>query len=96
MSNDSIVVDFSGNIELDHPKCIHGPTLLFHSSTSNFFACSACRDRQECDIFIPYEERNDRKSKKMIEQNQIEYQRFKEHIQTIQKNRKKLNRKSKM
>jgi hypothetical protein len=96
MSNDSIVVDFSGNIELDHPKCIHGPTLLFHSSTSKFFACSACRDRQECDIFIPYDERNDKKSKKMIEQNQIEYQRFKEHIQTIQKNRKKLNRKSKM
>jgi hypothetical protein len=96
MSNHSIEVDFSGNIETDHPKCIHGPTLLFHSSTSNFFACSACRDRRECDIFIPYEERNEKTSKEIIKQNAIEYKRYKEHIQTIQKNRKKLNRKSNM
>jgi len=96
MTNHSIRVDFSANIEIDHPKCIHGPTLLFHSSTSSFFACSACRDRRECDIFIPYEKRNEKKLKKIIEQNEIEYKRFKEHIQTIQKNRKKFNNQSKM
>ncbi|CAF4000329.1 unnamed protein product [Rotaria sp. Silwood2] len=54
MTKNSIEIDFSENIEINHPKCVHGPTLLFHSSTSKFFACSACRDRQECDIFIPY------------------------------------------
>ncbi|UJR08122.1 hypothetical protein I4U23_012399 [Adineta vaga] len=59
MMNQSIEVDFSGDIEKDHPKCVHGPTLLFHSSTEHFFACSACRDRQECDIHIPYEKRQE-------------------------------------
>jgi len=96
MTNDSIKVDFSGNIEKDHPKCIHGPTLLFYSSTSKFFACSACRDRQECDILIPYETRNKKNSKKIIQQNQIEYKRSKEHIQILQKNRKTFNKQSKM
>lgn len=96
MTNPSIRVDFSGNIEIDHPKCIHGPTLLFHSLTSSFFACSACRDRKECDIYIPFEEKNDKKSKKIIKQNQIEYKRYKEHIQILQKNRKKFNKQSKM
>jgi hypothetical protein len=96
MTNQSIKVDFSGNIEIDHPKCIHGPTLLFHSLTSSFFACSACRDRQECDIFIPYEERNSKKSKKIIQQNEREYKKFQEHIQMIQKTRKIFNKKSKM
>jgi hypothetical protein len=96
MTDHSIKVDFSGNIEIDHPKCIHGPTLLFHSLTSSFFACSACRDRKECDIFIPYDQKNNKKSKKIIEQNQIEYTRFKEHIQTIQKNRKIFNKQSEM
>jgi hypothetical protein len=96
MTNHSIEVDFCGNIDIDHPKCVHGPTLLLHSSTSKFFACSACRDRRECDIYIPYEKRNDKKLKKMIEQNETEYERFKEHIQTIQKNRKKFNKQSNM
>jgi len=32
----------------------------------------------------------------MIEQNENEYERFKEHIQTIQKNRKKFNKQSNM
>jgi len=53
MTNHSIEVDFCGNIDIDHPKCVHGPTLLLHSSTSKFFACSACRDRREWDICIP-------------------------------------------
>lgn len=96
MTNYSIKVDFSGNIEKDHPKCVHGPTLLYNSATSSFFACSACRDRQECDIVIPYEKRNENKSKKIIEQNSIEYKRFKEHIQALQKNRKNLHKQSKM
>jgi hypothetical protein len=94
--NHSIKVDFSGNIEIDHPKCIHGPTLLFHSLTSKFFACSACRDREECDILIPYEKRNEKKSKKIIEQNEREYKRFIEHIQTLQKNRRKFIKQSEM
>lgn len=92
MSKNSIKIDFSENIEINHPKCIHGPTLLFDSSTSKFFACSACRDRQECDIFIPFEKRNQKKSKKIIEQNQREYEKFKKHIQTLQKDRKKINK----
>ncbi|CAF2052194.1 unnamed protein product [Rotaria magnacalcarata] len=93
MTKASIEIDFSENIEINHPKCVHGPTLLFHSSTSKFFACSACRDRQECDIFIPYDERNEKGSKKMIQQNQREYERFKKHIQTLQKKRKIFNKK---
>lgn len=96
MTNQPIKVDFSENIEIDHPKCVHGPTLLFNSSTAKFFACSACRDRRECDIYIPYEKRNDKKSKKIIEQNEREYEKFKKHIQTIQKNRKKFNKQSNM
>ncbi|CAF4995242.1 unnamed protein product, partial [Rotaria sp. Silwood1] len=92
MTKHSIEIDFSENIEINHPKCVHGPTLLFNSLTSKFFACSACRDRQECDIFISYEKRNEKKSKKIIEQNEREYEKFKKYIQTLQKNKKKFNK----
>ncbi|CAF0907842.1 unnamed protein product [Adineta ricciae] len=94
MTNASIEVDFSDDIETDHPRCVHGPTLLFRSSTERFFACSACRDRQECDIYIPYEKRSSKASKRIIKQHAIEYKRFKEHIQTIQKNRAKFSKQS--
>lgn len=83
-----IRVDLSGDLEANHPKCIHGPTLLFYSTTEKFFACSACRDRRQCDIFIPYDERTTKKSKKIIDQNEREYRRFREHIQTLQENRR--------
>lgn len=96
MTKDSIEIDFSENIEINHPKCVHGPTLLFHSSTSKFFACSACRDREECDILIPYEKRNSKKSKKMIEQNEREYKKFRKHIRNLQKNKKKFNKQANM
>ena len=88
MSKDSFKIDFSENIEINHPKCVHGPTLLFYTSTSKFFACSACRNRHECNIFIPYEMKNRKKFKKIIEQHDMNYKHFRKHIQTIQKNRK--------
>lgn len=42
----------------NNPRCIHGPTLLFKKfvkdekkSGRRFYACSACRDRKECQFF---------------------------------------------
>lgn len=39
-----------------HPKCPHGPTLLFSRSVDGqpkkFFACAACRDRKDCSFFL--------------------------------------------
>lgn len=41
---------------LDHPMCIHGPTLLFKKTFDNgakpiqFYACSAFRNPNECPI----------------------------------------------
>ncbi|XP_017775093.1 PREDICTED: zinc finger CCHC domain-containing protein 4, partial [Nicrophorus vespilloides] len=38
-----------------HPKCPHGPTLLFTRTGEEdkpFFACSACRDRKDCEFFL--------------------------------------------
>ncbi|XP_057305849.1 rRNA N6-adenosine-methyltransferase ZCCHC4-like isoform X2 [Hydractinia symbiolongicarpus] len=42
--------------EQDSPLCEHGPTLLFERFTvgkgsRKYYACSACRDRKECDFF---------------------------------------------
>ncbi|GBM78492.1 Zinc finger CCHC domain-containing protein 4 [Araneus ventricosus] len=41
-----------------HPSCPHGPCLMFERHTSNgvksgkrFYACSACRDRSDCNFF---------------------------------------------
>jgi hypothetical protein len=96
MNDRPIEVDFSGNIEIDHPKCVHGPTLLFRSSTSRFFACSACRDRRECNICIPYKKRNEKSSQNIIKQHEKQYEAFKKHIQITQKNRKKFNKQSNM
>lgn len=86
-SEHSIEVEFSS----DHPKCSHGPTLLFRSSTERFFACSACRDRRDCQIFIPYEKRTTKKSKRLIEEYQREYRTFRKHLRAIQNNRKDLH-----
>lgn len=44
-----------------HPACEHGPAILFHRQNDNndcqrFYACSACRDQNECPLFIRYDE----------------------------------------
>ncbi|XP_076345837.1 rRNA N(6)-adenosine-methyltransferase ZCCHC4 isoform X1 [Tachypleus tridentatus] len=56
MENQSI--DFIPSFEDSHPKCLHGPTLLFERFTvegkrtgRKFFACSSCRDRNDCPFF---------------------------------------------
>lgn len=35
------------------PRCKHGPTLLFESINEpvKFFACSACRSREDCPFY---------------------------------------------
>jgi len=44
----------------DVPVCPHGPTLLFVQTDSDgsvlekFYACSACRDRKDCQFYQPY------------------------------------------
>ena len=42
--------------ETKSPWCPHGPTSLFVRYTDKdvvkFYACSACRDRKECNFFI--------------------------------------------
>uniref|UniRef100_A0A1Y1N7L4 CTCHY-type domain-containing protein n=2 Tax=Photinus pyralis TaxID=7054 RepID=A0A1Y1N7L4_PHOPY len=44
-----------------HPKCPHGPTVLFSRVSDgrriNFFACSACRDRKQCSFYLGTEEK---------------------------------------
>ncbi|KAL1494394.1 hypothetical protein ABEB36_009999 [Hypothenemus hampei] len=51
-----------------HPKCPHGPTLLFSKEIKKikrtFFGCSACRDRKLCQFFLlKYDKINISKSK---------------------------------
>lgn len=45
-----------------HPRCPHGPTLLFSrivdGQPRNFFSCSACRDKKDCNFFVWEDERN--------------------------------------
>lgn len=40
------------------PWCPHGPTLLFESTSQGapvkFFACSACRNRDDCPFYLEY------------------------------------------
>ncbi|XP_046469134.1 rRNA N6-adenosine-methyltransferase ZCCHC4 isoform X1 [Neodiprion pinetum] len=42
----------------DHPKCPHGPTLLFgryvDGEYKQFYACSACRDRKLCSFYLEH------------------------------------------
>lgn len=93
MTHDRIEVDFStDDLEINHPKCRHGPTLLFRSSDQRFFACSACRDRQECQIYIPYDQRKKKSMQKNIEHHQREYQLFRKHVRQIQKKKKRLEK----
>lgn len=40
----------------NHPTCPHGPSLLFsrliNGELKQFFSCSACRDRKDCNFFL--------------------------------------------
>lgn len=44
----------------ENPCCPHGPTILFSrligKEKRRFFACSACRDRKDCNFFLWEEE----------------------------------------
>ncbi|XP_011303418.1 zinc finger CCHC domain-containing protein 4 [Fopius arisanus] len=54
-SSGSGVECFWGNLK-DHPRCPHGPTLLFgkreNGEIKQHFACSACRDRKLCAFYL--------------------------------------------
>ncbi|XP_043918099.1 rRNA N6-adenosine-methyltransferase ZCCHC4 [Protopterus annectens] len=60
-----IDVILSEDIDARAPKCPHGPTLLFtkicrgeeHEPGRRFYACSACRDRKDCNFFQWEEEK---------------------------------------
>lgn len=45
-----------------HPRCPHGPALLFRrfvkSEPKLFYACSACRDRKDCTFFLWADEKH--------------------------------------
>lgn len=74
-----------GNVDViiedlkDHPRCVHGPTILFSREVKcvlrNFFACSAYRDRKHCNFFL-WEDEKDKltiSKKKIWEQENINY-----------------------
>lgn len=46
-----IMEDLSG-----HPSCPHGPALLFRRQNTRFYACSACRNRKDCQFFMHEDE----------------------------------------
>ena len=53
----------SGHIRLvdsdlsTNPICSHGPTLLFEDDNRDkYYSCSSCRNRNDCDFYITYEE----------------------------------------
>ncbi len=81
MAERAIEVDFS---DVDHPKCVHGPSLLFVSSSDRYFACSACRDRQQCDIYIPFDKQKQKRYKSMIQRHQTSYEEFRERVRLLQ------------
>lgn len=51
----------------NHPRCPHGPTLLFgkyiDGSLEKFYACSACRDRKLCNFYLKDGEKLTKKEK---------------------------------
>lgn len=79
--------------DLNKIKCRHGPTLLLRSENEEFLACSACRDRRDCDMFIPLEKRTHKSTKSMRQQHQREYKNFRKFLRTLDKNRKENLRK---
>lgn len=54
----SVTVEVNG-IE-NNLHCSHGPTVLFSKNNDKrkYFACSACRDRKDCNFFIYEDEVN--------------------------------------
>lgn len=47
----------------NNPMCPHGPSILFSRVDSkggkeNFFACSACRDRKDCQFYLEEDEKD--------------------------------------
>uniref|UniRef100_A0A336KBN6 CSON011077 protein n=1 Tax=Culicoides sonorensis TaxID=179676 RepID=A0A336KBN6_CULSO len=69
------------------PWCQHGPTLLFESNSEDkpikFFACSACRSREDCPFYLEYNGQeiiNGNENKRTIfsKLNLITYKKFQE------------------
>jgi len=86
MSDERLEIDFSLDPnEIKVPKCRHGPTLLFRSSTQRFFACSACRDRRDCQIYVPFGKRR----KNYVKQFENEFRQFRKLVRQIQKKKKR-------
>lgn len=59
-----------------HPYCKHGPTLLFcrylqTNQTELFYACSACRNQNECSFYSPFKTMNEVKTDSQRENNAI-------------------------
>ncbi|KAI7796708.1 rRNA N6-adenosine-methyltransferase ZCCHC4 isoform X1 [Triplophysa rosa] len=49
-----IEVVIQNEMDKTAPRCVHGPTLLFEKKGNKgrrFYACSACRDRKDCNFF---------------------------------------------
>ncbi|XP_021377170.1 zinc finger CCHC domain-containing protein 4-like isoform X2 [Mizuhopecten yessoensis] len=67
-ANVDVIIDTGGR---EIPECPHGPALLFvkydRGSSSKFFACSAFRDRKECNFF-QWESEKPSEEKKKIRQ----------------------------
>ncbi|XP_071441061.1 rRNA N(6)-adenosine-methyltransferase ZCCHC4 [Hetaerina americana] len=58
-----------GDVE-SHPRCLHGPTLLFARTVKGgkerkFYACSACRSRKDCSFFM-WENEHEAKIRKQL------------------------------
>ncbi|KAL6262811.1 hypothetical protein P5V15_005601 [Pogonomyrmex californicus] len=55
----------------NHPRCPHGPTLLFgryiKGEIDKFYACSACRDRKLCRFYLKYDQELSKSQKHMWE-----------------------------
>ncbi|XP_012280842.1 zinc finger CCHC domain-containing protein 4 [Orussus abietinus] len=58
MPEDTSLICISEGLD-SHPKCPHGPTLLFErtcmNDTEKFYACSAYRNRKQCPFYFKYD-----------------------------------------
>ncbi|XP_028141323.1 rRNA N6-adenosine-methyltransferase ZCCHC4 [Diabrotica virgifera virgifera] len=58
----------------NHPCCPHGPTILFsrkiEDETRRYFACSACRDRKQCNFLLWEDEKSKNKETFWATENQ--------------------------
>ena len=62
-----VEIDFQSDIS-KHPKCVHGPTLLFSRGGKKFYACSAFRGRKDCDFYLEYGDKLSQKKMGIIKQ----------------------------